>query len=454
MKKISNDLTEGSILKSLIMFTIPVIFALLLQAMYSAVDLMVVGHFAETADVSGVATGGIIMQVVTHVITGLAMGITIIVGQKLGERKPEDAGRAVGAGIYLFVLFTIILTVFMTFGAGLIANLMHAPEEAFRETVRYIRICGIGSVFIVGYNLLGSIFRGMGDSTTPLITVAVACILNIIADLIFVSVFNLGAAGAALATVIAQAFSVGASLFMIRRKKLPFTLSRRDIRPDKKLIGKELKLGVPVALQEFLVGFALLVLQSIVNNIDVYSSAAVGVGEKVCVFIMLVPMAYIQSMSAFTAQNVGAARHDRAKKALGWGILTSAIFGIITSWLSFFHGDFLAGIFDNDIYVIQNAHLYLKAYGIDCLMTPIVFCFLGYYNGYGKTMFVMLQSILCAFLIKVPVVYIMSQLKNTSLFLIGLGIPISTFVQVLLCIGMFIFMEKKRKKSSSSPSLN
>lgn len=454
MKKQSHDLTSGSILKSLLLFTVPVVFALLLQAMYGAVDLMVVGRFADTADVSGVATGGTIMQVVNHVVTGLAMGITVIVGQKLGEKKPDDAGKAIGAGIFMFILFTAGLTLLMIFGAGLMASLMQAPKEAFSETVKYIRICGVGSVFVVAYNLVGSIFRGMGDSTTPLITVAVACILNIFADLLFVCVFGLGAAGAALATVLAQAFSVIASLFMIRRKTLPFEFSAKSIKFDKKLIGTELKLGVPVALQEFLVGFAVLVLQSIVNSIDLYSSAAVGVGEKVCMFIMLVPMAYIQSMSAFTAQNYGAGRHDRAKKALGWGILTSAVFGVCTFWLTFFHGDLLAGIFSKDANVVGKAVLYMKAYGIDCLITPIVFCFLGYYNGYGKTMFVMLQSILCAFLVKIPVVYFMSRLPNTNLFRIGLGIPVSSFTQVILCLGMFVILQRKLKKQSLSKALS
>ena len=453
MKKRSYDLTEGSILKSLLLFTVPVVFALLLQAMYGAVDLMVVGHFAATPDVSGVATGGTIMQVVNHVVTGLAMGITIIVGQKLGEKKPENAGKAIGAGIFMFIIFTVLLMLLMIFGAGFMASLMHAPEEAFTETVRYIRICGIGSVFVVAYNLLGSIFRGMGDSTTPLITVAVACVLNILADLLFVCVFGLGAAGAALATVLAQAFSVIASLFMIRRKPLPFKFSVKDIKFDKKLIGTELKLGVPVALQEFLVGFAVLVLQSIVNSIDLSSSAAMGVGEKVCVFIMLVPMAYIQSMSAFTAQNFGASRHDRARKALGWGILTSAVFGLFTFWLTFFHGELLARIFNEDPQVISRAVLYMKAYGIDCLITPIVFCFLGFYNGYGKTMFVMIQSILCAFLVKIPVGYFMSKTENTNLFRIGLAIPISSFSQVILCLGMFVILQRKLKTQFSAETL-
>ncbi len=440
----THNLSEGNIFKGLIMFSIPVILALLLQAMYSAVDMVVVGRFAKTVDVSAVATGGMIMQVVTHVITGLAMGITVMVGQKIGENKPDEAGKVIGSGICLFVVFAAMLTAFMAIGSKMLAGIMHAPEEAMKQTTQYILICGIGSLFIVAYNLLGSIFRGLGDSKTPLVAVAIACVLNIFGDLLFVAVFNMGAAGAALATVIAQAFSVFLSFIMIKRKQLPFSFNRSYLRFDKELIGKELKLGIPVALQEFLTGFSLLILQTIVNGIGVDSSAAVGVGEKVCVFIMLIPMAFIQSMSAFVAQNIGAKRPDRANKALGCGILISIIVGVVTGYLSFFHGDLLAKIFDNDISVITNAHDYLKAYGIDCLLTPIVFCFLGYYNGYGKTLFVMLQSLCTAFLVKIPDMNFVSK-TTSSLFKIGLGIPTSSAVQIVICLVMFAIMEKKRK---------
>lgn len=445
MKK-TLQLTEGNILSSLIRFSVPVILAMFLQAMYSAVDLMVIGHFASTADVSGVSTGGTILNVVTHTTTGLAMGVTVLVGNKIGEKKPEDASRVIGAGICLFAVFAVAVTMLLTLCAGPISIVMKAPEEAYAQTTQYIRVCGFGSIFIVAYNLIGSIFRGLGDSKTPLITVTIACIFNIFADLLFVAVFDMGAMGAALATVIAQAISVFALLFIIKKRPLAITLNKKDIRFDGEYIKHELKIGFPIALQEFLVGFTLLIIQSFVNALNVYASAGFGIGEKVCVFIMLIPMSFMQSIAAFVAQNIGAGKPKRATSALGWGIVLSAAIGIITGALSFFCGDALASIFNNDPDVIYNAHQYLKAYGIDCLLTPIVFCFLGYYNGHGKTMFVMLQSIFTGFLVKVPVAYFISKIPGVGLFEIGLAIPASSFVQIILCLGMFFVMRKKDKQ--------
>lgn len=310
----TRNLTEGKIMGSLVRFALPVLFALFLQSLYGGVDLLVVGQFAQTADVSGVATGSMLMHTVTMLVTGLAMGITILVGQKIGEGDPEEAGRAVGASICLFAVAAVIMTVVLSIFTDSFSALMQAPTEAFDETSAYIRVCGAGSLFIVAYNVLGAIFRGIGDSKTPLITVCIACVLNIAGDLIFVAMLGLGAMGAALATVLSQAVSVVASLAIIARKRLPFKLDRSMIRFDGPLIGRELRLGVPIALQDLLVGMSFLIIQAIVNTFDVIASAGVGVGEKVCAFIMLVPSAFGQSMAAFVAQNVGAGKQDRAKR--------------------------------------------------------------------------------------------------------------------------------------------
>ncbi len=442
----TNNLTTGNIFGTLISFALPVLLALFLQAMYGAVDLLVVGRFAETADVSGVATGSMLMQTVTNVITGLAMGITILVGRRIGENQPRKAGMAVGGGICMFSVFAVILTAALVFGSGTIASVMHAPKEAFEQTSAYIKVCGAGAVFIVAYNVLGSVFRGIGDSKTPLIAVSIACILNVFGDLLLVKVFGMGAEGAALATVISQAASVVISLCIIARKKLPFDFSKRSIRFNREVISMELKLGIPVALQELLVGVSFLVIQTIVNTIGVTESAGVGVAEKVCIFLMLVPSAYMQSMSAFVAQNMGAGEEVRAKKALGYGIATAVSVGVIMSYLAFSHGEFLSMLFTKDTGVAAASHSYLKAYAIDCLLTPFLFCFMGYFNGCGKTLFVMLQGIFGAFFIRVPIVYLMSLTEGATLFRIGLGTPASSMVQILLCLIMFRYYQKKQVK--------
>ena len=449
MKQIQN-FTEGKIFSPLVRFALPVLFALFLQTMYGAVDLLVVGQFGgDLADVfvSAVSTGSLVMHTVTVVITGLAMGLTVYVGRKIGAGLKEEAGRIIGSGIWLFGVVAIVLTVAMVLAAPLTAKLMHAPAEAFDETVSYITICSAGAVFIIAYNLVGSIFRGIGDSKMPLVTVAIACALNIIGDLLLVAVFHMGAAGAALATVSAQAISVLLSLVIIKRRELPFTFSVKDIRP-KVYIREILKLGTPIALQDLLVSISFLVIIAIVNNLGLTESAGVGVAEKLCGFLMLVASAYMQSMSAFVAQNIGAKKPQRARKALLCGIASSLAVGTVMGYFTFFHGDLLAGIFAKDGEVILAAADYLKAYAIDCLLTSFLFCFIGYFNGCGNTTFVMLQGIIGAFGVRLPVSWLMSKQAVVSLFHIGLATPASTVVQITLCGVYFAVLLMMQKRES------
>ena len=440
-----HDFTQGPILRSLLEFALPVLLALLLQAMYGAVDLQVVGRFGTAADISAVSTGSQIMQTITVVITGLAMGVTVLLGQKIGEGKPEEGGRAVGGGICLFSVVTLIVTVTMLLMAPRMSALMQAPADAFADTVVYVRICSAGAVFIVAYNILGSIFRGLGDSQMPLITVSIACVFNIAGDLLMVGGLGMGVAGAAIATVFAQAVSVLLSLLIIRRRQLPFTLTKQDIRFEKSVIWQILKLGIPVAFQDLLVSLSFLAIIAIANAMGTIASAGVGVAEKLCAFVMLVPSAYMQSMSAFVAQNVGAGREDRSQKALLCGIVSSLAAGLVMGWAAFFHGDLLAGLFAEDTAVIGAAWEYLKAYAIDCLLTSFLFCFVGYFNGHGQTVFVMVQGFVGALGVRMPVAFLMSRMSPGSLFHLGLSTPASTVVQILLC-GVW-FLRQNRQMS-------
>ena len=446
--KQTQDFTQGRIFAPLVRFALPVLLALFLQAMYGAVDLGIVGRFGgglSDVYVSAVSTGSQIMHTVTIVITGLAMGLTVLVGKKIGAGQRQEAGRIIGSGICLFGVLAAAVSAAMVGLASSMARVMNAPEEAFEQTVVYITICSAGAVFIVAYNLVGSIFRGIGDSKMPLVTVAIACVLNIAGDLLLVAVFHLGAAGAAIATVFAQAVSVLLSLIIIRRRELPFTFSVRDIRPKGPYIGEILKLGVPIALQELLVSISFLAILAIVNHLGLTESAGVGVAEKMCGFLMLLPSAFMQAMSAFVAQNIGAEKPERARKALLCGIASSLAAGIVTGYFSFFHGDLLAGIFAKDADVILAAADYLKAYAIDCVLTSFLFCFIGYFNGCGNTAFVMLQGIAGAFGVRLPVSYLMSKQIPVSLFHIGLATPASTVVQIILCGGCFAIVFQKQK---------
>lgn len=441
-KKTDNSLTEGNILRSLVKFALPVLFALFLQTLYGAVDLLIVGRFAETADVSGVATGSQMLMTLTTSVTALCIGVTVLVGRRIGEKEPAKAGEAIGAGIYIFAAISAFLMIVFLVLAGPAAVLMQAPSEAFSQTEAYIRICGGGAVFIVAYNLLGAVFRGLGDSRTPMITVAIACFFNILLDLVFVAVLHKGAAGAAAATVIAQGISVLISLVFIRRKDQPFEFSVKYIRFNKPVIADELKIGTPIFVQEILVGVSFIVIQAIANSIGVVESAGVGVAEKMIGFLMLVPSSYMQSMTAFVAQNMGAGKYERANRSLWISILTSLVFGMLMSAVALFAGDNIASLFSRDAAVISAAHSYLKAYAIDCMLTPFLFCFIGFFNGCEKTFFVMIQGVVCALGIRVPVAFLMSRLSNTTLFLIGLSTPCATVIQIVMCLAMYFSVKK------------
>lgn len=449
MKQLSN-FTEGKILPPLLKFSIPVLCALILQSAYGAVDLLVVGQFGTAADVSAVSTGSQVMQAITSIMIGLAMGTTILLGQRIGQKKYEEAGEVIGSGICLFAVIAAGVTALMIVFAAPMSSLMNAPKEAFDKTVQYVRICSAGSVFIIAYNLLGSIFRGIGDSKTPLLTVAIACCINILGDLLFVAVFHMNASGAALATVLSQAASVIVSFFIIQKKGLPFTFTRKCLRFNMHYIGLMLKLGSPIALQDGLVSISFLVILMITNKLGLIVSAGVGVAGKLVSFMMLVPSAFMQSMSAFVAQNEGAGHHGRSKHAMLCGMGASLCIGVIMAYVSFFHGNILAGFFAREGDVIAIAAEYIKAFSIDCILTCFLFSFIGYFNGCGMTRFVMIQGIVGAFGVRVPVSYFMSRLIPVSVFKIGLATPSSSAVQILLCIFCFAISEKLRKKAGAA----
>lgn len=323
---------------------------------------------------------------------------------------------------------------------------MHAPIESFEQTKQYVQICGMSMIFIMLYNIIGSVFRGIGDSKTPLMIVTIACIINILGDFILVAGFRMGAIGAAIATVFAQAISVIFSIYFIIKKKFPFDFSKKNICFDSECVKMILLIGMPIALQELLVQFSFLFIQVVVNRMGVIESAAVGVAEKVCVFLMLVASAYMQSISVFVAQNNGAGEFERSRKALIYRIKTALIIGFIMGIISFFGGNILSSIFSGEYQVTIHAHDYLKAYSIDCLLTAVLFCFVGYFNGCGKTIFVIIQGIIGAFFVRIPVVFIMSQINGATLFHIGLGTPISSLVQIILCVIAY-FIYKKRYES-------
>lgn len=445
MSSDKNNFTEGNILKKLSLFMLPVLGALILQAAYGAVDLLVVGRFGSTAGLSAVSTGSQLMNLVTFMVTQLAMGATVLIARYLGEKKPERIGAVLGGATVVFAILATVLFVLLVFFAHPIAVLMQAPSEALGLTTRYVRSCGMGIFFIVAYNMLAAIFRGLGDSKSPLLFVLVACLINIAGDLLFVAGFKMDAAGAAIATVMAQAVSVVLAIVILLKKDLPFTLKKSDFRLNPQC-RKFLQVGLPLALQEVLTQASFLALCAFVNRLGLTASSGYGVASKIVSFAMLIPSALMQSMASFVAQNVGASKPKRAKQAMFTGMGIGLVFGCAVFALVMLKGDVLAGIFSTDAEVVQKGFEYLKGFAPETILTAILFSMLGYFNGNNKTVFVMIQGLVQTLLVRLPMSYLMSIQPNASLTKIGLAAPVSTLVGVLLNTAFYLYFTHSQQK--------
>jgi len=436
------DFTQGNILKKLVFFMLPILGALVLQAAYGAVDLLVVGRFGSTSGLSAVSTGSQVLNLVTFVVTQLAMGITVLIARYLGEKRQEQIGMVLGGAVVVFALISAGLFIVMVGLARPISVLMQAPEEAVNLTASYVRICGSGIFFIVAYNLLAAVFRGMGDSKSPLLFVLVACVVNIIGDLVLVAGLHLDAAGAAFATVFAQAVSVVFAVVILLKKDLPFNIRKQDFRLNAQC-RRFLAIGIPLALQEFLTQLSFLALCAFVNRLGLEASSGYGVACKIVNFAMLIPSALMQSMASFVAQNVGAGKFRRAKQAMFTGIGVGLVFGCLVFVLVLLKGDVMAGFFSSDEAVIQKGFAYLKGFAPETIATAILFSMVGYFNGNNKTVWVMAQGLIQTLLVRLPFAYVMSIQPNASLTKIGLAAPISTMVGIVLNVGFYVYLNHK-----------
>lgn len=441
------DFTQGNILKKLVAFMMPVLGALILQAAYGAVDLLVVGRFGSTSGLSAVSTGSQVLNLVTFVVIQFAMGITVLIARYLGEKRPERIGAVIGGGTVVFTMMSVVLFIAMVGFARPISVLMQAPAEAVDLTASYVRICGAGIFFIVAYNLLSAIFRGLGDSKSPLLFVLVACIVNIIGDLVLVAGLHMDAAGAAIATVTAQALSVVFAVMLLLKKDLPFAITKKDFRLNPQC-RKFLKIGLPLALQEFLTQISFLALCAFVNRLGLEASSGYGVACKIVNFAMLVPSSLMQSMASFVSQNIGAGKKKRAKQSMFTGIGVGLAVGCVVFVLVLFKGDVLCSAFSTDAAVIQNGFAYLKGFAPETLVTAILFSMVGYFNGNNKTVWVMTQGLIQTLLVRLPLAYFMSIQPNASLTKIGLAAPVATTVGIVLNVGFFIYLNRAEQKKS------
>lgn len=445
-----HDLTRGSVLKVLIRFALPFLFSSFMQALYGAVDLMVVGQFSGVSAISAVNIGSQIMQIVTCFVIGISMGVTVKLAHAVGCRDDRFAARIVGSTFVLFALLALLGMPLMLWQAGNLAALLHTPDEAMSETVQYVRICSAGLPFIVGFNVIAGILRGLGDSKTPMYFVGIACAVNVAGDLLLVSVFGMGVAGAALATTAAQLVSCVCGALYLARHKFPFAFSGKSVRLDRPAVRGIAAVGLPIAAQDTLINISFILLTVIANERGLVASSAVGVVEKLIMFMFLVPSAMLSAISTITAQNVGAGKPERAVQSVRFGIVTAAAFGAAMCAMSWAFPAALTGIFSKNAAVMLAAGEYLKTYSIDCILVAFTFCINGYLCGTEHSMVTFVHNVLSIFLVRIPAAWFLSLQFPQSLLPMGLASPLGSAASLLILTVYFLWQRARHRRTSKA----
>lgn len=427
------NLTTGSVFKNIVIFSLPYFLSYFLQTLYGLADLFIIGQYEGVASTTAVSVGSQVMHMLTVMIVGLAMGTTVSIGRAVGAGDKKRMSACVGNTVTLFMLVSVVLTAALVLLVDPIVSVMSTPAEAVDGTARYLTVCFIGIPFITAYNIISSIFRGMGDSKSPMYFIAVACAANIALDYLFMGAMRLGPVGAALGTTLAQAISVLVAFIAIRRRR-SVAVSRGDLRPRRDVMGQILGIGVPVALQDGLIQIAFILITVIANLRGLTDSAAVGIVEKLISFLFLVPSSMLSTVSAIGAQNIGAGDYGRAKQTMWYAIGIAVGFGIIVCILFQFIAEPVVGLFTPDEGVIAAGGQYMHGYIFDCLFAGIHFCFSGYFCACGKSMISFIHNISGVALVRVPGAYLMSKMYPATLLPMGLATAAGSILQVLICI--------------------
>ena len=444
------NLTTGSVFKNVILFSLPYLLSYFLQTLYGMADLFIIGQFEGVASTTAVSIGSQVMHMLTVMIVGLAMGTTVSIAQAIGANNCKLAAKNIGNTVALFMVVSVILMVILLILVHPIVSAMSTPVEAVNDTVAYLTICFIGIPFITAYNIISSIFRGMGDSKSPMYFIAVACAANIGLDYLFMGVFRLGPAGAALGTTVSQAISVVVSLVVILKRK-SIILKKADFKPCRPIMGKILKIGVPIAFQDGLIQVAFIIITIIANQRGLNDAAAVGIVEKVMSFLFLIPSSMLSTVSALGAQNIGAKKPERAIQTLRYAIMFTVGFGILASIAIQFIAEPIVALFTDQstasgAEVVRFGGQYLRGYIFDCIFAGIHFSFSGYFCACGKSGLSFLHNILAIALIRIPGVYLTSQMFPTTLFPMGLATAAGSLLSVMICIIAFAVIRRKNRQ--------
>lgn len=439
------NLTKGSVLKNIVLFSLPYLLSYFLQTLYGMADLFIVGQFEGVESITAVSVGSQVMHMLTVMIVGLAMGSTVMIGKFIGADKKEEASAAVGNTVVLFMGVATVLTIGLLMLVHPVVRVMSTPQEAVSDTVRYLTICFMGIPFITAYNIISSIFRGMGDSKSPMYFIGIACGVNIFLDYLFIGGMSLGASGAALGTVLSQTISVITALLVIRRKKTGISIKKYHLKPCSAVMGQILKIGIPVALQDGFIQIAFIVITIIANKRGLNDAAAVGIVEKLIGIVFLVPSTMLSAVSAISAQNIGAGKQERAVRTLKYAVMIAVGFGFTVAIITQFVSVPVVKIFTEDAAVAVMGGQYLRSYIWDCMLAGVHFCFSGYFCACGKSGISFIHNSLSIILARIPGAYLASLYFPNNLYPMGLAAPAGSILSDVICVIAFVYLNKKRK---------
>ena len=437
------NLTEGSVFKNIIYFSLPYLLSYFLQTLYGMADLFIIGQFEGVASTTAVSIGSQVMHMLTVIIVGLAMGATVNIGQAIGARDKKRAATDTGNTATLFMVLSVVLTVVLFLSVNAIVSIMSTPEEALAGTALYLKICFLGIPFITAYNIISSIFRGMGDSKSPMYFIAIACVVNIALDYVFMGVLHLGPSGAALGTTLSQTVSVIVALTMFMKGKTGITVKKSDFKPRKETMGRLLKIGFPIAMQDGLIQVAFIIITIIANRRGLDTAAAVGIVEKIISFLFLVPSSMLSTVSALGAQNIGAGKRERAQRILYYAVIITGGFGVMISIIIQFIAEPVVGLFTENAKVILLGSQYIRGYIFDCIFAGVHFSFSGYFCACGHSELSFIHNIIAILLVRIPGVYITAKVFS-SLFPMGLATVGGSLLSVIICVIAYAWMKKKQ----------
>lgn len=438
MTTFTRDLTQGHVTRQLVAFSIPFLLSSLLQSLYSVIDMIIVGRFADAAGISAVTNGSMVIFIVNGPINGVIMAGTVFIAQYVGSKKTSELRSTIGTMLSLFGLIGIAIMAGLFVLLDPVLKVISIPAEAFGQTSAYVLICAAGLLLSYGYLGVAAILRGMGDSKNPLVFIAVASAANVLLDLLLIGAFQMGAVGAAWATTLAQGIGLFYAIIRLRRKGFVFDFLPASFRISRPMAGALLRMAMPLALMETIINNSFIMINAIVNQLGVVPSAAVGVAMRFDVFAMMLASALSVSVAAMVGQNTGAGEFGRAVKVLKISLLISMTFaGVLFAWVQISPQSVMA-IFTSDQTIIEAGARYLRSASLEYLLIAAVFPLNGFFNGCGRTRFNMINGLLATLVVRAPMAYLLGIVWDTDLFGIGFAAPMASMLQLIIGLGFVV----------------